>query len=97
MKRRPPTKTKAVLHAHARKRAAERLGLILNKAQRLEILHEIQAQGPHVRFLGRSESHPGNRTVWAVAIGELKCRVVYDKRRHALVTFLPEKSNDGER
>jgi hypothetical protein len=90
MRPKPKGKTKAVLNAHARRRALERHGIVLSKALRHLILADIQ-EAPSggsqlVKFVSR---YSDNRSLWEVTWEGKVFRVIYDKRRSALATVLP--------
>jgi hypothetical protein len=75
------------LHAqrrHAKLRAQERYGLSLNRIDLREIAGLIQ-QGKAV-FLRRQSLRVSH---WLVEVGGKSARVVYDRKRKTVVTFLP--------
>jgi hypothetical protein len=72
--------------AHAKRRAAERFDLNLNRHDLAKLVQDIQ--------LGRGvfvERQSHRVSVWNVAIGERRVNVVYDKLRKTIVTFLPKE------
>ena len=72
------------LRRHARRRCWQRYAIVLNEDLRRRIIGEIQAGS------GRFIQRQSNRiTVWAVSCGDGELRVVYDSRRHEIVTVLP--------
>lgn len=82
-----PTKLKAHLHAHARKRAKERYGIQLTKELCRRIIAAIQSSDSNRRKLVVKQSLL--RTVFDVPIDGQTFRVVYDTKRHCIATFLP--------
>ncbi len=68
---------------HAQRRALQYLGVHLT-------MHELRALANRIQrneeaFLSRES---GNRTHWRVTVHGTPCIAVYDKARHAVVTFL---------
>ena len=76
----------AVLKKHAKARANERFELKLNNEKLRAVVHQIQ--DGKAEFVSRSSLA---RTVWNVTCEGKTCRVVYDKGRKVIVTFLPLK------
>jgi hypothetical protein len=76
-------KTRADLHAHARKRAEERYGLKFTKSIRIQAVKDIQ-EGKAL-FIAKESNV---RTRWNIVIGGTNYPIVYDNKRHAIVTFL---------
>jgi len=70
---------------HAKKRAFERLGINLTKKLREEIRGKIKKQ-KDAKFLYRTSLRV---SIWEVKHGDNIFRVVYDKKRKNIVTFLP--------
>ena len=71
---------------HARRRALERYGLNCGPRTRNALLEAIQ--NSDAVFL---ESYSNRQKVFAVNYGEQYYPVVYDNRRHEIVTFLPRE------
>ena len=69
---------------HSKRRAYERYNFELTKEMRSRIIGIIRNQ--KASFLGRTSR---NRTIWMVELDRKFFKVVYDKKRHELVTFLP--------
>jgi hypothetical protein len=69
---------------HAKRRALERYGLGLGRSDIAEVVKKIQA-GEAV-FV---EKQSGRVSVWDVEVGGKTARVVYDKLRKNIATFLP--------
>jgi len=85
------TKTKAILHAHARRRAVERYGFILNKTLRREAISQIQNR--KAKFIRRQSL---TRAIWQVILKDQKVIVVYDNKRKAIVTCLIDNEKEKE-
>lgn len=72
---------------HSVRRASQRYGLEINKNVRRFIISSIQNRdGAFIRKISRT------RTEWLVYVPGLECcdvRVIYDKKRKEIVTFLP--------
>lgn len=96
-------KTKAILHAHARRRARERYQLMFSKTMRRQMeadiaFHHRGGEQKHVRRRHDYTPDPQrarmverqsmNRSVWAVEYEGKTYEVVYDRKRKAIVTFL---------
>ncbi len=77
-------KTAAILNLHAKRRAAERYGIVLNKHLRRQIVQSIRQN--KARLIER-QSH--TRTTWLVTVDDKPAVVIYDNHRHTIVTFLP--------
>lgn len=78
------TKKAATLRRHARRRADTRYGLDLSRKELDEIVRAIQHnEGEFI------EKQSLTRTLWLVNVKGQPCRVVYDRKRKAVVTFLP--------
>jgi len=69
---------------HAKRRAVERYGSELSNSKLNEICKSIQSNKG--TFLGRS-SH--RTTIWEVNYNNIVYKVVYDKNRKSIVSFLP--------
>lgn len=87
-------------YLHAKKRALERYGVVLDKESYLALCKEIQ-DGKH-EYLGKQSLR---LTVWKIAIKRIddtgtewvtSANVVYDKTRHRIVTFLPVGITDAK-
>jgi len=79
------------LRSHARRRCAQRHGIVLDENRRRRIITAIQAG--RARFIERQSNRI---TVWSVPYDDGALRVVYDKR-HEIVTVLPpDKENEHE-
>jgi hypothetical protein len=78
---------------HAKRRAAERVGVNLNHALHTELVQAIQ--GGQATFI-RRQSHRVSHFDVVLPTGQT-ARVVYDRHRKALITVLPpEARDDGE-
>ena len=73
---------------HALVRAAERFGLALRREDLAEIVGKIRKND--AMFVRRTSLRC---TVWDIDFREVPCRVVYDRLRGSIVTFL---FRDGE-
>lgn len=69
---------------HFKRRLKQRYEISLKKNIESTILHQIQAG--HAEFLGRRSLRV---TIWKVEFGGKMIKVVYDSKRHNLVTALP--------
>lgn len=87
IKKRKP-KTAAVLKNHSSVRAAQCYGLYLDDERREKILGMISA-GAVTDECRAIEKQSLTRTLFRVIIDGQVCGVVYDKKRHEIVTFLP--------
>ncbi|MFH0873975.1 MAG: hypothetical protein V1846_04045 [Candidatus Komeilibacteria bacterium] len=90
MPRRHSGKTKC-LARHAKRRAWERCGLALTKADLSDIVRQIRLQSERAIFVRR---YSNRVSLWLVSINvpdekPTHHRVLYDKQRHQIVTFLP--------
>lgn len=72
---------------HAKKRAMERYGLTLNREQYGELVKKIQRG--NARLMQKQSLRV---SVWEIEIRGFKVLVVYDKKRHNIVTFLPPEA-----
>lgn len=86
-KKRAP-KTAKILHNHSSIRAAQRYELYLDEERRKEILRMISS-GAVTDNCRAIERQSWSRTLFRVVIDGVVCGVVYDKKRHELVTFIP--------
>jgi hypothetical protein len=82
-------KTPKILNAHAKRRAAERYDLALNKDARREIVQMIQTN--RAEFVSRQSN---NRSLWRVAFQDKSLNVVYDRQRSTLCTVLPPEARE---
>jgi hypothetical protein len=82
-------KTPKILNAHAKKRAAERYNIDLNREARQEIVHKIQHN--QAEFVGKQSN---NRSFWRVEHGGEHLNVVYDKLRSTMCTVLPKDAKE---
>lgn len=82
-------KTPQKLNAHAKQRAEERYGLILNWDARHDIIDMIQTG--KAEFVGRESR---NRTLWRVQYQDQALNVVYDRARSTLCTLLPKEAEE---
>lgn len=99
MKRQRAGRSKAsAQYLHAKKRAAERYGLELNREIYGRLCQAIQ-DGK-----GQCMGKQSNRlSVWRIQVitgaevpfKATECNVVYDKQRHTIVTFLPPGITDA--
>src|SRR5262245_10553695 len=71
---------------HALRRASERYGLTLSPGQYDELCHRIRHGQDGAVFLDRQSNRV---SMWAVRHGLRWLPVIYDSRRHQIVTFLP--------
>lgn len=69
--------------AHAKRRAMERFGVELTNKKFAAIVELIQGQ--KAKFLDRQSGHT---TRWLIELEGREVIVVYDSKRHTLVTFL---------
>ena len=74
---------------HAKRRAAERHGIVLNKFDIKQAV--LQIQNGSALFLERQSLRV---TKWSVALGGKRVSVVYDRKSHTLATVLPENSRE---
>lgn len=72
--------------AHAKKRAAERYGLVLNRREYMEVVNLIQ--DGKAQFMYRTSNR---LAVFSLTYMETDVVVVYDKQRKTVVTFLPKE------
>ena len=85
------TKTQAET-AHAKRRAAERLGINLNKKARRTLIHAIQHGELH--FVRRQSLR---KSIFRCIINEQPVDLVYDRQRKRIITFLyPEEEITNE-
>lgn len=84
-----PRKTKAIIKAHARRRAQERYGFALTKAVSRQIVQAVQEN--KTTFVRRESN---NRTMHEMEIDGRVVRFVYDHRRKTPVTFLHQDHKD---
>jgi hypothetical protein len=84
---RPKNDKQLAQRRHAKRRAQERFGLEVNHEQYRELVRQIQVG--KAQFIERQFR---SRTHWWVTIDGKQARVVYDKDRHTIITFLPEES-----
>jgi len=84
-----PKKTSKILNAHAKKRAAERYDVDLNKDARREIVQMIRSN--HADFVSKQSN---NRSLWRVDYEGQPLNVVYDKQRSTLCTVLPKEAHE---
>jgi hypothetical protein len=82
-------KTRHVLNVHAKHRAYQRYGVLLNKESLRELVRQIQTGA--ARFILRQSC---NRTLWEIDLNGRPARVIYDSRRGTICTFLPECSEN---
>jgi hypothetical protein len=85
-------KTPKILNAHAKKRAAERYNIDLNREARQEIVHKIQSN--QAEFVGKQSN---NRSFWRVEHGGEHLNVVYDKLRSTMCTVLPKEAKEFQK
>lgn len=79
-------KKKRFLRKHAKRRALERYGITLNAHQVYEMERMIRQ---NKSWLISSQYNSRNRKVHELRYNGRIYRVVYDKIRHRIVTFLP--------
>jgi hypothetical protein len=89
-KRRRTPKTQKILHNHSSVRAAQRYGIYLDDERRAHILALIQS-GCVTEECQAIEKQSNSRTLFRVIIDGQVCGVVYDTKRHELVTFIPSE------
>ena len=94
-------RTKAILHAHSRRRAKERYQLKFSKSVRRQMEADIASHYRDRRHVRRGDFRGDptraqlvmrrrmGRSIWSVAHNGRCYLVVYDHRRKAIVTFLP--------
>src|SRR5271168_2460258 len=82
-------KTPKILNAHAKKRAAERYHIDLNRDARQEIVRKIQHN--EAEFVGKQSN---NRSFWRVQYQNESLNVVYDKARSTMCTVLPKEAHE---
>jgi len=82
-------KTPKILNAHAKKRAAERYHIDLNRDARQEIVRKIQHN--EAEFVGKQSN---NRSFWRVDHAGESLNVVYDKARSTMCTVLPKDAKE---
>lgn len=82
-------KTPRILNAHAKKRAAERYNLDLNRDARQEIVRKIQHN--EAEFVAKQSN---NRSLWRVDYQNESLNVVYDKARSTMCTVLPKEAHE---
>lgn len=85
-------KTRRRIHQHARKRANQRFGIFIDKWKMKGLNSLIRNASNHpdsVRVIGK-QSH--SRTRFDLLIDGKWIPVVYDTKRHGIVTFLPEEA-----
>lgn len=76
----------AYLRVHAKRRAAQRYGIMLNRAQLNELVKQIwRGEATLVHKVSV------NRSIWIVRLPDSRpARIVFDKKRRSIVTFLPD-------
>lgn len=75
------------LRRHAKRRAYERYGIVIGNSRLEKVVKAIQ------RNKGKFIQRYSNRvTEWEVTLEEEVCRVLYDKERKQIITFLPSES-----
>lgn len=85
LRRKSPKRKSESLLIHARTRALERYGQELTDSDLAEIVKKIQARNG---VFVESQSH--RVRVWNIEYKDETWKVVYDKFRKAIVTFLPK-------
>lgn len=80
---------KAAQHRHAKRRAAERHGMNLNKFDLKSARSQIQSG--QAKFIERKSLRV---TVWVVALQGKEVPVLYDKKSHSIVTVLPTDARE---
>jgi hypothetical protein len=95
-----PRSKASAQYLHAKRRAAERYGVILDKDMYQQLCRDIQENR------GECLGKQSNRlTVWRINViattdfGDqvpTTAEVVYDKQRHRIVTFLPREITDAK-
>jgi hypothetical protein len=80
---------KRALRVHAKRRAKTRYGLTINKFRRRQIVCLIQ--GEKGRFLKR---HSRRVSEWEIVFEGKKLRLLYDRNRKEIITFLPPLENE---
>jgi hypothetical protein len=81
MRREPKKKT---LERHLDKRTHQRLGVLLSRQSKQQLVKDIQAN--KLPFLWRT-SH--NRTAFKASINDIDVVIIYDKQRKMIVTTWP--------
>ena len=87
-------KTRKILHSHAKKRAKERFGIQLNKEMRKKIINLIQTGDPACKCLNKVSRI---RSEFQLTFEGKEYRVIYDRKRHGLVTFLPPLNEEQKK
>lgn len=90
-KRKRTPKTAEILRNHSSVRAAQRYEMYLDEERRTRILALIQS-GAVTDECRAIEKQSNSRTLFRVVIDGQVCGVVYDTKRHELVTFIPPES-----
>ena len=90
-KRQRTSKTSKILRNHSSVRAAQRYEIYLDDERRARILALIQS-GAVTDECRAIEKQSNSRTLFRVTIDGQVCGVVYDTKRHELVTFIPPES-----
>jgi len=75
---------KRALRVHAKRRAKVRYGLTINKFKRRQIIYLIQ--GGKSKLL---KKHSQRVSEWETVFEGKKLRLLYDKKRKEIITFLP--------
>lgn len=78
-------------NAHAKRRAAERLGVELTKDNRREIINSIQKG--ELLFVRKQSCRV---SIFRCIINDQEIDVVYDKQRHRIITFCLQMMMPGE-
>ena len=79
------------IRLHARQRAVERYGVSISDAKRRKIINLIHA-GKTGRFVKRRSVRVSE---WEIPLDGETFRVLYDKRRKEIVTFLPPRNKSA--
>jgi len=80
---------KRALRVHAKRRAKVRYGLTINKFRRRQIICLIQ--GEKGKLL---KKHSHRVSEWEIVFEGKKLRLLYDKNRKEIITFLPPLENE---
>jgi hypothetical protein len=74
--------------AHAKRRAMERYGILLNREAYLELRDVIRSGG------GQLIIKDGKTTIWRVPYQGQELLTIYNRTTHEIVTFLPPELTD---
>ena len=75
---------------HARERLRRRRNINFTDELREKTVRMICTHADGARFVKKESQRV---SIWDVVISGIQCRVVYDRKRHNIVTVLPERWN----